>query len=454
MKHLRWIGPALALVVFAASASAQAPAAGAPARLDGIAAVVNDEVVLQSDVEEQLYLFLLRSQARPDSEMVDTLRRQILQQLIDEKLIVAEAKRQNLTVADAEINKQVEEAISDAKERMGDGTAFAEQLKRENLTEEKLREKYRGEVRRQMLAQRLVSRQIARKAVTAAEAEAYFAANRSKFPKAPAELKLAVIQIPAAPDSVADRKARTKIDAIRKRIVAGEKFAKVAAEVSEDPGSARAGGDLGFLNRNTGLEPAFESAIFEQRIGVLGNPLRTTAGWHLIEVIERDTMKTRAGRDSLDRQGRAVLESHARHILVRVELTEADVERARALAEKVRAEAVKPNADFGALAKRYSKYEGPQGEGGDIGFLSMSSLQPTIRAGLDTLGVGRVSDVLVNRAGFNIFKLAERRPEREFTLEEIKDELPDAVAQIQFREKYDQWVKGLRAKAHIEIRKG
>jgi len=117
-------------------------------RLDGIAAVVNDEVVLQSDVEEQLYLFMMRAQAEPDSTVADTLRRQILDQLIDEKLIVAEAKRQSVTVSDVEVNKQVDEAIKEAKERMGSPEAFKAQLERENLTEAKLREKYKAEVRR------------------------------------------------------------------------------------------------------------------------------------------------------------------------------------------------------------------------------------------------------------------------------------------------------------------
>ena len=452
MKVSRWMGLALLALAPLLPVPALQAQTGATQRLDGIAAVVNDEVVLQSDVEEQLYLFLMRNQARPDSSVVDTLRRQILDQLIDEKLIVAEAKRLNVSVPEIEVNRQVDQALREAKERLGSPEAFQEQLRRENLTEEKLREKYRSEVRRQMLAQRLVQKQIARKNVTAAEAEAYFAAHRDKFPKAPAELKLAVIQIPAAADSVADRGAKARVENARKRIVAGEKFAKVAAEMSDDPGSARSGGDLGFVGRGAGLEPIFENAVFSQKIGVLGSPVRSAAGWHIIEVIERDTLKTRTGRDSLDRQGRPAVEVHARHILSRVELTDADVEKARLQAEKIRAEAVKPGADFGALAKKYSKFEGPQGEGGDLGFLPVNTLQPAIRAGLDSLKNGQISQVLVNRAGFNIFKLYDRKPERDFTLEEIKEELPEAVAQMQFREQYDTWVKGLRAKAHIEIR--
>src|SRR5258707_8275483 len=101
--------------------------------------MVNDEPVLASDVEEQLFLFLQRSQAHPDSAQVDTLRRQVLDQLIDDKLLLAEAKKQNITVNPGEVAKQVESAISEAKQRLGGDDGFAQQLQRENTTEERLR---------------------------------------------------------------------------------------------------------------------------------------------------------------------------------------------------------------------------------------------------------------------------------------------------------------------------
>jgi peptidyl-prolyl cis-trans isomerase SurA len=181
--------------------------------------------------------------------------------------------------------------------------------------------------------------------------------------------------------------------------------------------------------------------------------VHSSAGWHIVQVIERDTLKNRAGRDSLDADGHPAIEVHARHILVRVQLSEADADRARALAEKVHAQAAK-GANFGDLVKRYSKYQGPASADGDLGFVSLGTLQPQIRSGLDTVRVGGISEVLVNSAGFNIFKVSDRKPEREYKLEEIKEELPDAVAELKQREKYDEWIKTLRGKAHIEIRKG
>ena len=424
--------------------------AGSSGRLDGIAATVNDDVVLQSDVEEQLYLFLMRAQQQPDSSTIDTLRRQVLDQLIDEKLVVAEAKRLGITVPDADVAREVDAAVADAKQRMGSNEAFQAQLARENMTEAKLREKYRDEVRRQMLGQRLVQKQLPRKTVTPAEAEAFFKAHPEKFPKAPAEVRLAVIQIPVEADSVSERTARTKINDLRKRIVGGQKFAKVAMEESDDTESAKAGGDLGFFTPGT-LEPDFDRAAFTQKLGELGPPVRSSYGWHIIEVIERDTVKARSGRDSLDAENKPLLEAHARHILVRVPIDSTDVERARKLADKAHGEAVK-GGDFAALVKKYSKYQGPSAPDGDIGFVSLGTLSPAIRAGLNPLKQNEISPVLVNARGFNIFKLLDRKPERAYALEEVRQELPAAVANLQFRDRYEGWVKGLRTKARIQYR--
>jgi peptidyl-prolyl cis-trans isomerase SurA len=439
-----------------ATAKPKPPAAAKPrtsaasARLDGIAAVVNDDVVLQSDVEDQLYQYLAQTKAQPDPAEVDTLRRQVLEQLINEKLIVAEARRAGLTTTDAEINRQIDEALRQKKEALGGETAFQDQLRSENTTEAMVRERYRQQLQREILAQRMVEKALPRRAVSPAEAQTYFKEHPDKFPNKPGEVRLQVIQIPATADSAADARGKAAALEARRRITSGEKFAKVAAEVSEDPGSARSGGDLGFFTRGS-MDPSLEQAAFGLKTGELSAPIRTPFGWHLVEVLERDTLRTRAGTDSLDDKGQPLLEAHARHILIRVPVGTDDADRARKLAERVRSEGVK-GTDFAALVHRYSKYAGPQDPSGDIGFVSLATLQPNIRAGLDSLEVGQVSEVLQNQIGFNLFKLVDRRPERPYAYEEIKDELPDAVAEIKRRERYDEWVKGLRAKAHVEVR--
>lgn len=443
MKHFIRSFLALALVTGASAVHAQE-------RFDGIAAVVNDEVVLESDVEEQLYLFVMRAQIQPDSTEVDSLRRQVLEQLIDEKLIVAEAGRQGITVPDAEVEKEVAQAVAEVRERLGGEQEFREQLQRENTTEDALRDKYRTEVRRQLLAQRLLQKELPRRPVAQAEAEAYFKANPGKFPRMPAELELQVIQIPATAESSAVAAGRGRILDARRRITGGEKFARVAGEVSEDPGSARAGGDLGYFGRGA-LDQTIEDVVFALPLGTLSEPVRSPFGWHLIEVLDRDTIKTVAGRDSVDADGNPAIEVHARHILVRVPISEEDAKRAEELARKARQEAL-AGTDFATLVKRYSRYEGRQDEGGNIGYVSVAALQPHIRAGLENLPVGAISEVLMNQVGFNVFRVVDRKAERAYQLEDIREELPEVVAQMQFRDRYDKWLETLRAKAHIEIR--
>ncbi|MEQ1834018.1 MAG: peptidylprolyl isomerase, partial [Candidatus Eisenbacteria bacterium] len=418
--------------------------------LDAIAAMVNDEPILASDVEEQLFQFVQRAQIRPDSAQVDTLRRQVLEQLIDDKVILLEAKRQAITVNPAEVNKQVEAAIADAKQRLGGEQAFAEQLARENITEERLRERFKTDAERQMLGQRVVQKSIPRRTVPQAEAEAWFQAHKDKFPKVPPQLRLQVIQLVPAPDSVTLAAAKAKIESVRKRILAGEKFAKLAADVSDDQNTSKSGGDLGFFRRGQ-METALEDAAFALPESKLSAAVRSPYGWHLIEVMERDTVRSPAGKDSLDANGLPIVEVHARHIVVKVTPNDADIDRTFETAKKVREQAAK-GGDYGALVKRYSNYQGQATPDGDIGFVSLSVFSPNIRGGIADLKPGEVSEVLPNAQGFNIFKIVDRKPEREYEVAEIKEELPEAVAQAQFKEKYDAWVKTLRAKAQIEYR--
>jgi len=194
-------------------AAASRPA-GSSERLDGIAAVVNDDVILQSDVEEQLYLFLSQARVKPDSATVDSMRGEVLKQLIDFRLVVAEAKRQGLSLTpsdDKMIAKQAQESLAQTKSRFQSEEDFLVAMKHDNTTEARLLDKYKSDLSEQVLAERLKDKALPKRTVTQAEAEAFFKANPDKFPQVPAQLKIQVLQIPPAADSVADAKASFEI---------------------------------------------------------------------------------------------------------------------------------------------------------------------------------------------------------------------------------------------------
>jgi peptidyl-prolyl cis-trans isomerase SurA len=360
---------ALASLFVAVVASAQtkpAPPSTQGQKIDGVAAVVDNEVVLQSEVDEQLFLFLQQQQGRPDSAQVQQLRKDILDKLIDDRVIVGEAKRQNLTASEAEIEKNVADAIADTKKRLGSDEAFANELRREGLSEADLRKR--------------------------------------------------------ASDALA-------------RVKKGEPFSRLAQTLSEDPGTAQSGGDLGWFKRGS-LDSTFELAAFKVPVGQVSGIVQTPFGYHLIKVEEADPAKG---------------EIHARHILFRVQPSEADANRAKTQIESVRGQAVK-GVDFGTLARRYSRYKGPAASDGDLGFLPMTVFSNDFRAALDTLELGEISPPLLNPQGYHLFKVNDRQAERPYLATEIKDDLPEPVRQQKLKEQYDTFVADLRKKAHIEYR--
>ena len=441
---------ALAVALPAAPARAQAPGATPPAtparpavpppsargeRVDGVVAVVNDEVVLASEVDEQVSLFLQQARVRPDSSELAQLRREVLDRIIDEKVIVSEAKRQNVALVEAELTKNVDDAIADVKSRLGSEAAFRAELEREGITEQDLRKRYREDASRQMMANALLRKQLGKVEVTPAEAEKYFTEHPGEFPKRASAIHVQLVQIPVELDSTAKRAVRQKAVAAQARLKKGEPFSRLAQELSEDTGTASSGGDLGWFSR-TSLDSTFTAQVFKLPVGQVSGVIETPYGYHLVKVEETDPTKG---------------EVHARHILFRTVPTEADAQRVKSRIEEVRAQAVK-GVDFGTLARRYSRFEGPSGPGGDLGFLPMSAFSPEFRAALDTLETGQVSPPLLNAQGWHLFKVLDRESERAYRLDEIKNELPELVRQAKLKTQYETFVADLRKKATIEYR--
>jgi peptidyl-prolyl cis-trans isomerase SurA len=441
---------ALALALPAAPARAQAPGATTPAaparpatpppsargeRVDGVVAVVNDEVVLASEVDEQVYLFLQQARVRPDSSELAQLRREVLDRIIDEKVIVSEAKRQNVALVEAELTKNVDDAIADVKSRLGSEAAFRAELEREGITEQDLRKRYREDASRQMMANALLRKQLGKVEVTPAEAEKYFAEHPAEFPRRSSAIRVQLVQVPVEPDSAARRAVRARATAAAARLKKGEPFSRLAQELSDDVGTASNGGDLGWFKRGT-LDSTFESHAFKLPVGQVSGVVESPYGYHLIKVEEADAAKG---------------EIRARHILFRLAPTEADAQRIRQRVEEVRAQAAK-GVDFGTLVRRYSKFKGPSTPDGDLGFLPMTAFSPDFRAALDTLETGQVSAPLLNAQGWHLFKVLDRESERAYRLDEIKEELPELVRQAKLKSQYESFVADLRKKATIEYR--
>jgi peptidyl-prolyl cis-trans isomerase SurA len=420
------------------SLDARVPGAQASER---IAAIVNKQVILSSDVDDRTTEAAARMHVDPaDSVAMNKLRAEVLNQMVEKEVLLAEATRQAITVSNTEVAQAVDREIDNLKQRLGSDEEYRAALAHEKTTEADLRKRYEPDVRDQLMISRLVGKEVQSKtSVTDVEVRAYFAANRDSIGKKPESLTLAHILIAFEPDSSQLRRARVRADSLRSLIVKGGRpFDAVAREFSDDP-SARSGGDLGTFVRGA-MVPEFEKAAFSLKPMEISTPVRTRYGYHIIQVLEH-----LAATDTSDER------VHARHVMVQAKSTPADEERSRKRALVVRDSLVR-GADFAAMARAYSGDSATRDSGGVLGEITVPALPANLREPLAGLRVGEVSVPFKRDAGYHIFKLLARTPESDYKFDEIKDDLRQVVLNKKMEDAYRRWYERVRKNVNVELK--
>lgn len=258
------------------------------------AAQVNGKTITYEELDIE---FLARTRRPFESVQADPqwqgIRKQILEQMINEQLLEAEATRRQVSIAPDEVEKrfQVLQARFPSEE------AFNQELKTRGLTAEQLKKNVRkGLMRRQVITQEVVDKV----AVSPEEQEAYFKNHGDKYVQEEA-VRARHILIMVAPDASPedDKKAKEKAAAVLTKAKKGEDFAKLAQEYSED-GTKDRGGDLGYFGRGQMIKP-FEDAAFSLKAGEISGLVRTKFGYHIIKVEDRKESKKLTYKEVQDR---------------------------------------------------------------------------------------------------------------------------------------------------------
>ncbi len=428
---------ALALAV-ALAASALAPAGAVRAErvlIDRIVALVDDEAIFQSDIEEMVrqYMFAQRISSLTEEQKRQFTQR-ALEDLINDKLILAEAARLDIDVPFSEVEKRVDEAIEENRKLLGGDEAFQRQLEREGLTLDKLKALYRRQWKNRLLVERVLRQQMpqTRRQPSDDELRAFFEEHRSEIPPRPAVVHLRTIFLPFDAVSSVGDEARRRIEEIYAKLQAGASFEELAKKYSEDP-SAPLGGDLGFVRPEDLAEPAFRDAVRRLSPGQVSEPVRTTYGWHVIRVTE----------------ARPDGEVHVGHILVRAKASEKDVEAAFRKITAIR-DSILAGADFGEMARRWNA-DPAAGDDGDLGWLRVNDLPQYFRDLLQGLQPGQVSQALRESSGFRIVQMVEREESRPWAFDEIRGELVRMWQQEQLAKSYEEYIEQLRKKFTVVL---
>ncbi|MBZ8140219.1 molecular chaperone SurA [Rubrivivax gelatinosus] len=426
-----WRRAALALVL--AAVAVTAPAQQRVRNGDYIVAIVNQEAVTAAEVESRLQRELQQAaRAGTPAPAVDVLRKRVLDELIEERVIVTYARDSGMRVEEPELDRAVQSVAAQNQ-------ISAEQLRTRLRSEGIDYARFRANLRDQILIERVREREVYQRIrITDGEVDRYLADQKIET-QADIELNLAqiLVTVPEGGDDsvVAARKARA--DRALARVRAGEDFAAVAREVSEDANKER-GGVIG-LRPAARLPDLFVESVRDVAAGEVKPELvRSGAGFHVIKVLERK--ETSALR---------VTQTHARHILVRSSEQVSPEVAARRLAE-FRRQIEAGQRRFEDIARQYSE-DGSAPSGGDLGWFSPGTMVPEFEDAMNKLPVGGVSEPVVSRFGVHLIQVVERR-DVAVEARQVREQARNVLRERKFDAAYSEWAKDLRDRAYIEMR--
>lgn len=402
--------------------------------VDRVVAVVGDTVLLLSEVQAEIQRLQAAGQPVPqDPAGRDAFAREVVEARVRDLVLIQAARREGISVEDADVAAQVEQQIGEVRQRFGGEAGLIAALGESGLTLEQYRATLTQQARDAGLTQRFFQQRLAsapRPAVTDAEIASFFQAQRASLGQRPATVSFEQVIIKPEASAEARAAARKTAEDVLRQLGTGGDFAVLARRFSADKGSGERGGELGWFRRGQMVRP-FENAVYAMRPGETSGIVETEFGFHIIRLD-----RIRAG------------ERQARHILIRPEITEADQSRARARADSVAA-AVRGGASISTLAERYGT---PAAErGGDR--IPLERLPPAYVTAFGTAAQGSLVGPFQvaptpDASAWAVARLTARQAAGEYTLDDVREQVQ---ARIQEQKMITQLVAELRRSMYVDV---
>jgi peptidyl-prolyl cis-trans isomerase SurA len=402
----------------------------AQTQIDRIVAVVDKEIITDSELTERTILTALQNRLDPKDA---ALRREILDGLIAEKLVLAQALIDSIQVTDEEVTLQLDQQIENLIRRAG-GQERLEQIY--GMPIARIRRESREIMRKQMLVARVRQAKEATIQISRREVEEFYEAYKDSLPRVPEEFELNHLFVAPKGDTAIERQTRATMQAILDSLRTGGDFAIFARHYSQD-GSASAGGDLGWAKRGDYVRE-FEQTLFGLKENEISDIIKTEFGFHIVQLLER--------------RGESV---HGRHILMRIEKGAASDSTAVQFLRALR-DSVLQGTSFTDLAKNYSEDEDTKPLGGDLGRVTLDLLQTEFASVVKDLKEGEISQPhrVPHGAsyGFQIVLVRKRIPEHTPTIETDYLRIEQTALQFKKARVGDEWIDELKQNIYWEVR--
>lgn len=342
--------------------------------IDKIIAKVDNEIVLKSELEV-LYLQYLANNSTADPT---ELKCKVLESLLINKLLLAKAEIDSVGVEKTMVDDQLNRRMSYFVQQIGSEKKLEEYYGKSISA---LKEDLRKQVKDQLIIQKMQDQITGKVKVTPAEVRRYFnSIPKDSLPYFSTEVEVG--QIVRVADISREQKldTRKKLEKIKERIQAGEDFCELAKQYSEDPGSAKNCGELGFFKKGD-LVPEYEAVALKLKAGEISGIVESDYGFHLIQMIERRSN-----------------EFNSRHILIKPNSSQKDLSVAEFFLDSIRTKILRDSLSFSKAAKDFSADKATVANGGFIfdektgtSSIPVEELDPSIFFIIDTMKVGNVS---------------------------------------------------------------
>ena len=400
--------------------------------LDRVAAIVDDNIVLQSELDQRtanIYRQIQQSGTKPPAPEI--VRKQVLERLILERLQLNIGDKAGVRIADQEIDQTIARIAASNNITVEE---YIAQVQAGGETMAKIRQDIANEMIIMQVQQGSVMRGIQ---ISEQELSNFLNSEEGKLITSP-DVFIGQILLSAPSTATVDEleDIKDKLNNIVQQLAEGADFKQLAIANSDDQ-SALEGGDLGW-RKLAQLPPLFSASIEKLQLGQVSEPIRSGAGFHLLKLYER-----KGG-------GEQLIEQHfARHILLTPNQIR-DEQQTTELLEKIRNQIIQ-GEDFAKLAKEYSQDPGSALKGGDLGWSTPGLFVPEFELTMSSIALNEISAPFQSQFGWHILQVTERRMQ-DFSEDILRNRADNVLRQRKYSEELQVWQQKLRDEAYIEIK--
>ena len=403
--------------------------------IDGVAAIVEDHIVLKSDLIQMVNMAAIQNKIDPrkNPEAFIRLQNSVVQSMVDQKIMLEMAELDSIVVDEKEVNQALDQQIQMLVAQAG-GESQAEEALGQPIKD--FRREFWYDMKDRMISERYQQQLLSAVVVTRSEVKEFYKTYKDSLPVLPMMAKVRHLQVPIKPGAAAKEKTKSFLSELRSQIIDGSSsFSDIAKAHSLDP-SKNNGGELGWVKRGS-LVKSFETAAFTIELGEISDPIETEFGYHILETLEKQGDKIRV-----------------RHVLMSPEITKDDSERAYNLAFSLRDSATTLDK-FKELVKRHSSDKTTIDIGGDLGWIDPTSYAvPEIGQAIKYIELGSCSPPINSSIGFHLLWVGGLKKGGRPNLQDHWAEVESMALNKKKMDWYQGWISGAREKFHIQITSG